>query len=82
MDKVTQQAAANAEESAAASEELSAQAEQMQGYVGELATLVGGRGSNGHHRRELTEGEAPAQITHQDGNQPGGQGREAEEDRA
>ena len=42
MDKVTQQNAANAEESASASEELSAQAEQMNGIVGELMAMVGG----------------------------------------
>jgi methyl-accepting chemotaxis protein len=42
MDKVTQSAAANAEESAAASEELNAQAEQMKGYVADLAQVVGG----------------------------------------
>ena len=44
MDKVTQQNAANAEESASASEELSAQAESMNEVVNELAALVGGRG--------------------------------------
>ncbi|OPY85714.1 MAG: Methyl-accepting chemotaxis protein II [Syntrophus sp. PtaU1.Bin208] len=42
MDKVTQQAAANAEESASASEELNAQAEQMKGYVADLVQIVGG----------------------------------------
>ncbi len=42
MDKVTQQNAANAEESASASEELSAQAEQMTQIVQELVNLVGG----------------------------------------
>jgi methyl-accepting chemotaxis protein len=42
MDKVTQQNAANAEESASASEELSAQAEQMNQIVEELVKLVGG----------------------------------------
>jgi len=42
MDKVTQQNAANAEESASASEELSAQAESMQQVVTELVSLVGG----------------------------------------
>ncbi len=47
MDKVTQQNAANAEESASASEELSAQAEQMNAVVGELIALVGGAGSSG-----------------------------------
>jgi methyl-accepting chemotaxis protein len=45
MDKVTQQNAANAEESASASEELSAQAESMNDVVNELATLVGGSGA-------------------------------------
>ncbi len=42
MDKVTQQNAANAEESASASEELSSQAESMNQIVGELVALVGG----------------------------------------
>jgi methyl-accepting chemotaxis protein len=46
MDKVTQQNAANAEESASASEELSAQAEQMNNIVQELVNLVGGSGAN------------------------------------
>jgi methyl-accepting chemotaxis protein len=42
IDKTTQSAAANAEESAAASEELSSQAEQLNAIVGELVALVGG----------------------------------------
>ncbi|KIX11824.1 methyl-accepting chemotaxis protein [Dethiosulfatarculus sandiegensis] len=42
MDQVTQQNAANAEESSAASEELSAQAATMQGYVVELRQVVNG----------------------------------------
>jgi len=42
MDKVTQQTAANAEESASAAEELNAQAMQMQSYVADLNTVVGG----------------------------------------
>jgi methyl-accepting chemotaxis protein len=46
MDKVTQQNAANAEESASASEELSAQAEQMNSIVQELVRLVGGNDSD------------------------------------
>jgi methyl-accepting chemotaxis protein len=50
MDKVTQQNAANAEESASASEELSSQAESMNEIVGELVALAGGatrhQGSN------------------------------------
>jgi methyl-accepting chemotaxis protein len=45
MDKVTQQNAANAEESASASEEMNAQAEQMKVVVGELVVLVGGNGA-------------------------------------
>ncbi len=43
MDKVTQQNAANAEESAAASEEMNAQANQMMNYVGDLNKLIGGK---------------------------------------
>ncbi len=46
MDKVTQQNAASAEQSAAASEELTAQAETMQGFVGDLVSLVGGNSSD------------------------------------
>lgn len=42
MDQVTQQNAANAEESASASEELNAQATQMKGMVDELVIIVGG----------------------------------------
>ena len=41
MDKVVQEAAANAEESASASEEMSAQAEQMKIYVAELIQVIG-----------------------------------------
>jgi len=47
MDKVTQQAAANAEESASASEEMNARAEQMKGLVEELVAMVGGSGKRG-----------------------------------
>jgi methyl-accepting chemotaxis protein len=47
MDKVVQRNAANAEESAASSEELSAQAEHMKAFVGELVTVVGGKGKAG-----------------------------------
>ncbi|MCP3952616.1 MAG: hypothetical protein GY697_10435, partial [Desulfobacterales bacterium] len=42
MDKVTQQNAANAEESASASEEMNAQAEQMKAMVGNLVNIIGG----------------------------------------
>jgi len=47
MDKVTQQNAANAEESASASQELSAQAEQMKDIVSELVKLVQGARADG-----------------------------------
>jgi methyl-accepting chemotaxis protein len=47
MDKVTQQAAANAEESASASEELNAQAEQMKTFVADLVRVVGGNRDGG-----------------------------------
>ncbi|MHC4536713.1 MAG: methyl-accepting chemotaxis protein [Planctomycetota bacterium] len=61
MDKVTQQNAANAEESASASEELSAQAESMNDVVGELGNLVGAtslgqhKTSNSRHRKSNVE---------------------------
>ncbi len=42
MDKVTQSAAASAEESAAAAEQLNAQAEQMKVYVHNLVSVVNG----------------------------------------
>jgi methyl-accepting chemotaxis protein len=45
MDSVTQQNAANAEESASASEELNAQAKQMTDIVKSLVSLVGANGS-------------------------------------
>jgi len=47
MDKVTQQNAANAEESASASEELSAQAEGLQSMVGEFTLVHNSRYSSG-----------------------------------
>jgi methyl-accepting chemotaxis protein len=55
MEKVTQQNAANAEESAGASEELSAQAGHMKSVVSELEALVNGNdntvsGSSTFHR--------------------------------
>jgi methyl-accepting chemotaxis protein len=43
MDKVTQQNAANAEESAATAQQMSAQAEQQRDYVQEMIVLVKGR---------------------------------------
>ena len=41
MDKVIQQNAANAEENAGASREMSSQAESLNGYVGDLKSMVG-----------------------------------------
>jgi methyl-accepting chemotaxis protein len=56
MDKVTQQNAANAEESASASEEMNAQAEQMKDIAAELMTMVGG---NLKTRASASVSEAP-----------------------
>ncbi len=50
MDKVTQQVAANAEESASASEELASQSHLLTSIVGELATMVGGAATQGAGR--------------------------------
>jgi len=57
MDKVTQQNAANAEESASASEQLTAQAESMNDMVNELAVLVGGSNSQQQNRGQKNRGE-------------------------
>ncbi len=45
---MTQQNAANAEESASAAEELSSQSEQLSSMVGDLVRLVGGADGRGH----------------------------------
>ncbi len=55
MDKVTQQTAANAEESASASEELNAQAESMHVSVGDLLKLVDGDGSSNGRKIRKTQ---------------------------
>ncbi|MBI5578546.1 MAG: chemotaxis protein [Deltaproteobacteria bacterium] len=59
LDKVTQQNAANAEESASAAEEMSAQAEQMRAFVNDLVTLVGGGGRSGKSVTGESSPEAP-----------------------
>jgi len=55
MDKVTQQNAANAEESAAAAEELDAQAVTMKEMINQLAGLITG-GHNGHNGHKALPG--------------------------
>lgn len=60
MDKVTQQVAANAEESAAAAQQMSAQAETMTGMVGELEGMVGGAGDQKPAKANDAPGQAPA----------------------
>jgi methyl-accepting chemotaxis protein len=66
MDKVTQQNAANAEESASASEELSAQAESMNGVIQELVALVGGHSTRpqktGHEGKKASRSGASNQA--------------------
>ncbi len=76
MDKVTQQNAANAEESASTSEELSAQAEQMDIIVQELAVLIGdiktssdsnygkSRNREKNHSKTNTESALPNHVYH------------------
>jgi methyl-accepting chemotaxis protein len=48
---VTQQNAANAEESASAAEEMSAQAETMKGMVADLVAIVGSAGKGREEAR-------------------------------
>lgn len=52
MDSSTQQAAANAEETAGASCELTGQADLMNGFVQELADLVGGKAQQMNHQKQ------------------------------
>jgi uncharacterized phage infection (PIP) family protein YhgE len=73
MDKVTQQNAANAEESASASQELSAQAESMNQVVNQLVLLVNGASAvTGRNRSNLSvkshpkETEKKQHLTHMD----------------
>jgi methyl-accepting chemotaxis protein len=64
MDKVTQSAAANAEESAAAAEELSSQAEQLMGVVNELAAMVGTAAAQAGTGGGRTSSAAAAPVRH------------------
>jgi methyl-accepting chemotaxis protein len=58
---VTQQNAANAEESASASEEMSAQAEEMFSHASDLMSMVGGSaGQKSKTRTQLAHKKAPA----------------------
>jgi methyl-accepting chemotaxis protein len=62
MDKVTQQNAANAEESAAASEELTAQAQELNSMIAEFK--LNGHG-NGHKQiTTAAPGQAVKKIDH------------------
>lgn len=59
LDRVVQSNAANAEESAAAAEESNAQAHALDGFVAELAVLVGGQTAAEDTRRRGGDGSAP-----------------------
>lgn len=77
MDKVTQQNAANAEESASASEEMNAQAVQMKRIVDHLMALVGG--SNGHHKMKNSPNDhqtIPSGTGHQTNRSSGNNGHQ------
>jgi methyl-accepting chemotaxis protein len=70
MDKVTQQNAANAEESASASQELSRQTEQMKEIIWDLIGLIKGRSAIGQTERTTSPSTRPDvgrnhQIFHQ-----------------
>jgi len=70
MDKVTQQNAANAEESASASEELSAQADALQSMVQEFTLSnaghsLGAQRSTGSHMKNIRVDHSAAQKTHE-----------------
>ena len=65
MDKVTQQNAANAEESASASEELSSQAESMNEIVSELVALVGGASARANSAKQRSN-KPGGKLSHSD----------------
>jgi methyl-accepting chemotaxis protein len=65
MDKVTQQNAANAEETASASEELSSQAETMNGIVSQLVGLVEGA-NHVSVANTAKSARKPVRLTHTD----------------
>ncbi len=67
MDKVTQQNAANAEESASASEELNAQAQSMNSIVDDLALLIRGnkKGTSQNSKGRKGELSHSDQVFHQ-----------------
>ncbi|MDI6686611.1 MAG: methyl-accepting chemotaxis protein [Desulfobacterales bacterium] len=64
MDKVTQQNAANAEESASASAEMSVQADQIMEVVEDLSVLVGGSGKGLGSREDIGTMRASASTGH------------------
>ncbi|MEN6308720.1 MAG: methyl-accepting chemotaxis protein [Anaerohalosphaeraceae bacterium] len=66
MDKVTQQNAANAEESASASEELSAQAESMNQVVDQLVVLVNGINAQRNTSTTAHKSRKTKNLTHLD----------------
>jgi methyl-accepting chemotaxis protein len=66
MDKVTQQNAANAEESASASEQLTAQAAAMNEMVNGLAALVGGHRRQPRKKEECKRARSPEHDPAQD----------------
>ncbi len=90
MDKVTQQNAANAEESASSSEELNAQAEQMKGIVEDLIMLVGGKTHHGGadrssripYRSAHAHGAHLVAMTHRSKGPAGHTGREVAPEKA
>jgi methyl-accepting chemotaxis protein len=61
MDKVTQQNAANSEESASAAEEMSSQAEELQNMVAQFALTSSGSHAKTHAVHTLTHHVQPAQ---------------------
>ena len=77
MDKVTQQIAANAEESASASEKLSAQAQAVKAIIGELVSLVGGGNAKGGQNDRPCDSTAEDALRRQEGPPEEGRARDA-----
>jgi len=62
MDLVVQRNAANSEESAGVSQELNFQAEKMKALVGDLVSVIGGRGQRNGDFAATVESEVPVDL--------------------
>jgi methyl-accepting chemotaxis protein len=82
MDKTTQTAAANAEETASASEELNGQADSMKEFVGELVAVVSGAAGEGAGAGGGRRGEPAGRVQERRKALPGPQSKQNASERS